>query len=100
MGGTGMFRTWTPFARRLTNVLFSFPRLVNFLWPALNVSLPADSAAMLVRVVTEKRFVDGDVGRVRYFRVKGNKEELKGQAADEELCRELWDDSVRLLGVE
>jgi hypothetical protein len=99
MGGTGLFRSW-PVPLRLTlNFAFKFPRTLNYLYPVLNVSLPADSARVLMQVVTEERFVDGGAGKARYFRVKGNEEALAGQAADEELCRELWDDSVRLLGV-
>jgi hypothetical protein len=91
------------FASWVIRFALSFPRLLNWLDPAANVSKPSASAATLNRLILDRSFADtpaksGD-GAV-YFKCDGSLIETQGEANDRALARELWEDSAKVLGLQ
>jgi hypothetical protein len=107
MGGTGLPRDLPPLLRTIGNYAFYMPRVVNFFEPGLQVSLKADSAKMLLRIMEEREMARGEpagpareTGGAPYYSARGDVVQTHGQTNEPDLAKALWADSVQLLGMQ
>lgn len=102
MGDTGLFRDETPMTRAVLGFAFRFPKALNKIDPDLRVSLKKDSAATLLRITEDPAWANHAPefpGQAPYFDPKGKPIGTKGDANDWDKCKELWDDSAKILGI-
>jgi hypothetical protein len=106
MGGTGLLRDQSPILQSLLGVAFNFPRFFNWLDPELQISLKADSAATLLRIMEDRDLAKAEpMGPVRetggapYYSPSGRLTQSFGETNEVEKSSALWADSVRLLGI-
>lgn len=106
MGGTGLLRDQSPILQSLLGVAFNFPRFFNWLDPELQISLKADSAATLLRLMENREMARTEplgpvkeTGGAPYYSPSGKLSQSYGETNEVEKSSALWADSVRLLGI-
>lgn len=106
MGGTGMLRDQSRFRQALVDLAFSFPRVLNWIDPEFQISLKADSAATLLRIMEDREMAKveplepvRETGGAPYYTPSGNLTQSYGETSEVEKSSALWADSVRLLGI-
>lgn len=72
---------------------------MNYLDPGLNVSLKETSAATLLKITEDPTWSQSSkTGEAPYYSPNGDLGASEGEANEVEKCKELWEDSARLLG--
>jgi hypothetical protein len=107
MGGTGLLRDLPLIQRTLFGGMMNFPSIINWLDPAMQVSLKGDSAESLLNIMEDRSFASAepigptkDLGGAPYYSPSGQPHLTYGEANEPAKAKELWRDSVEVLGME
>lgn len=93
-------------AQKLAGVAFNFPTIINWLSPEMQISLKADSAASLLKIMEDRSYASAEpIGEAKeqggapYYSPAGQPHLTHGEANEPAKAKELWEDSVDSLGI-
>lgn len=102
MGGTGLFRQQGRLTAGAMSFALRFTRLMNWIDPEYNTALKEDSAETLCKLAEDPSYADAtpmdpDTGGAPYYLHTGDLMTMCGAVNDPVACKELWEDTARVL---